>query len=88
MSDDTRLERLEPLVGEWRIEAPAFTLPPEVAGKARTSFKWALGGAFLLQRISIPVPGAPEALSVIAQTTGTATPSTTSTRAGSSASTR
>jgi hypothetical protein len=60
-----RLERLEPFVGEWRIEAPAFPLSPELADAARTTFEWTLGGAFLLQRSSVPVPEAPDGLSVI-----------------------
>jgi hypothetical protein len=60
-----RLERLEPFVGEWRIEAPAFPMPPELAGAARTTFGWTLAGAFLLQRSSLPVPEAPDGLSVI-----------------------
>jgi hypothetical protein len=70
MHEDPQVARLEPLVGEWRVEAPAFSLPPEVADAARTSFEWALGGAFLLQRISIPVPEAPDALSVIGPDAG------------------
>jgi len=65
-----RLERLEPFVGEWRIEAPAFPLPPEQAGAARMTFEWTLGGAFLLQRSSIPVPEAPDGLSVIGTDAG------------------
>src|SRR3712207_759664 len=68
MDDDrrpARLERLRPLVGAWRIESPAFPLPQELAGAARTTFEWTLGGAFLLQRSSVPVPGAPEGLCVI-----------------------
>ena len=61
----TRLARLEPLVGTWRIEAPAFSLPPEVADEALLTFEWALGGAFLVERSSVPVPEAPDGLSVI-----------------------
>jgi hypothetical protein len=60
-----RLERLDALVGQWRIEVPAWPLPPELADAARTSFEWTLGGAFLLQRSSVPVPEAPDGLSVI-----------------------
>jgi hypothetical protein len=65
MTDDLRLERLQALVGDWRIEVPAWPLPPELADEARTSFEWALGGAFLVQRSSVPVPEAPDGLSVI-----------------------
>jgi hypothetical protein len=60
-----RLERLEPFVGAWRIEASAFPLPTELAAAARTTFDWTLGDAFLLQRASVPVPEAPDVLSVI-----------------------
>nr|MDT0663636.1 hypothetical protein [Micromonospora sp. DSM 115978] len=69
MTDDrreTQLERLAPLVGQWRLDAPAFPLPPDVTDDATTSFEWALDGAYLIQRSSIPVPEAPESLSVIA----------------------
>jgi hypothetical protein len=60
-----RLERLDVFVGEWRIEVPAWPLPPELADAARTTFEWTLDGAFLLQRSSVPVPEAPDGLSVI-----------------------
>jgi hypothetical protein len=32
-----RLERLEPFVGEWRLEVPAFPLSRELADAARTA---------------------------------------------------
>jgi len=67
---DERLARLEPFVGEWQLEAPAFPLPAELADQARTSFEWALGGAFLLQRASVPVSEAPDGLCVIAPDSG------------------
>ena len=59
------IAQLEPFIGEWRIEAPSFDLPPEVAEGARMTFEWTLGGAYLLQRSSIPVPGAPDSLALI-----------------------
>jgi hypothetical protein len=65
VDDDKRLERLETFVGEWGIEAPAFPLPQELADAARMTFEWILGGAFLLQRSSVPVPQAPDGFSVI-----------------------
>jgi hypothetical protein len=68
MDDDqrrARLERLEPLIGAWRIEAPGLPFPPELADAARTSFEWTLGGAFVLERSSVPVPEAPDGLTVI-----------------------
>ena len=60
VDEDQRLRRLEPFVGEWRIEAPGLPFAPEVADAARTTFEWTLGGAFLLQRSSVPVPEAPD----------------------------
>ena len=67
---DERLHRLDVLVGEWRLAAPAFPLPPELAGAARTTFEWALDGTFLLQRTSVPVAEAPDSLCVIGLATG------------------
>jgi hypothetical protein len=64
------LERLEPFVGEWRIEAPAFELPAELANRALTTFEWTLGRAFLLERATIPVPEAPDGLMVIGPAEG------------------
>jgi hypothetical protein len=52
------MERLEPFVGEWRVEA-AFP----GAAPGRTVFEWALGGAFLVQRSDAPDP-VPDSLSV------------------------
>jgi hypothetical protein len=67
---DERLKRLEVLVGEWRLDAPAFPLPPELAGEARSTFEWALGGAFLLQRSSVPAAEAPDGLSIVGLESG------------------
>jgi hypothetical protein len=55
---DPALERLEPFVGDWTVEA--------FGGHATTSFEWTLDGRFLLQRAEIPVAEAPDALCVIA----------------------
>jgi hypothetical protein len=56
---------LEIFLGQWRVEAPAFPLPPELADSARTTFEWTLDGAFLLQQSLVPVPEAPSGLCVI-----------------------
>ena len=53
------MDRLEPFVGTWRIEAP-FPVPQN--SDATTTFEWTLGRTFLLQRSDIPVPAAPDAL--------------------------
>jgi hypothetical protein len=54
------IDRLEPFVGAWRLETSLGEVP------AVTTFEWALGGAFLLQRSEIDMPEAPDALCVIA----------------------
>lgn len=62
-------DALEPLVGEWRMEAifpsgsPAAGL--EIAGTARTTFEWMPGRRFLVQRWEVPHPDAPDGLAVI-----------------------
>jgi hypothetical protein len=54
------IDRLEPFVGTWRVETSLGEVPAE------TTFEWALGGAFLLQRSRIDMAEAPDALCVIA----------------------
>jgi hypothetical protein len=65
------LAGLDVFVGEWAIQArfpgdpPA---PPDAAEDgptARSRFEWALDRQFLLQRTEIPVPEAPDSLSII-----------------------
>ena len=46
---------LDALIGEWVTEA---TFPDGMSGTGRTTFEWALGGAFLLQRAKADVDGA------------------------------
>ena len=55
------IARLQPLLGDWSIESP---LGPGVTG--RMTIEPTLGGAYLLERSSIPVPEAPDGLCVIA----------------------
>ena len=80
------LVNLEPLVGEWSLEARfTFTREP-VPG--RSTFAWELGGEFLTQRSAPEHPDAPDSvalLSVAEAGDGHGTSSTTSTRAGSCA---
>jgi hypothetical protein len=54
------IQRLSPLIGEWKVETSLGPAP------ARTTFEWALDGTFVLQRASIDIPGAPDALCIIA----------------------
>jgi hypothetical protein len=53
------LARLEPFVGEWEV---AVGLPG--APTARSTFEWALGGQFLVQRTEVPIPEAPDGLCI------------------------
>jgi hypothetical protein len=55
------LDRLEPFVGAWKIEA---SIAPGARGDV--TFEWTLDQQFLLQRFEIPVPGAPDGLSIVA----------------------
>jgi hypothetical protein len=57
------LARLDVFVGEWAVEArfPAGPLAPQ----ARSRFEWVLDGRFLLQRIEVPVPEAPDGLMIV-----------------------
>lgn len=59
------MEPLRPFVGEWTLEA---SLGPGIVG--RSTFEPTLGGAFLLQRSEVPVPEAPDGLSIIAADPG------------------
>ncbi len=50
------LRRLGVFVGEWSME---------VSGRARTVFKWALDGQFLVQRSEVPHLDAPDSLAIV-----------------------
>jgi hypothetical protein len=55
------LERLSPLVGEWRLESSLA--PPSV--RATTLIEWGPGRGFLVQRTEVDHPEAPDSLCVI-----------------------
>ena len=58
------LKKLEPLVGEWTMEAK----PPDGEpwpGEARTTFEWHDSGAHLVGRSTVEMPGAPNTISII-----------------------
>jgi hypothetical protein len=79
-SPSTDMAALEPLVGEWSVEAVAPWAPPsDLRGK--TVFEWMTGGKFLLQRWEVPIPDAPDGLASSGSTeAGRGTCSTISTR--------
>jgi hypothetical protein len=59
------MERLEPLVGEWSLEAIFPQAPPSDV-RGRVTFEWTLDRQFLVQRSEIPHPTAPDGLAIIA----------------------
>jgi hypothetical protein len=66
------LARLDVLVGEWSVEAQFPALANGKAVMARSRFQWALNRQFLLQCTEVPLPEAPDSLSIISvdQTSG------------------
>jgi hypothetical protein len=58
------LAPLEPLIGEWSVEA-LFPGAPPTDLRGRTVFEWMTGGRFLLQRWEVPIDEAPDGLAVI-----------------------
>jgi hypothetical protein len=69
---DAALRALEPLVGEWTMEAvgPDGKMWP---GEGRASFVWHSSGAHLVQRIVTGVPDAPDSTSIIGCDAGNGT---------------
>ena len=61
------IERLEPFVGRWELEA-VFPQGGPVEGDvgARAEFEWALDRAFLLERSEVDHPDAPNGLCIVA----------------------
>src|ERR1700728_258504 len=65
------LARLDVFVGEWVIEArfpgeePAPPGATEEGPRGRSRFEWDLGRQYLLQRTEIPVPEAPDSLTIV-----------------------
>ena len=55
---------LEPLVGEWSVEALFPGAPPSDL-RGRTVFEWMTGGRFLVERSEVPIDEAPDGLCVI-----------------------
>jgi hypothetical protein len=64
------LERLDVFVGEWVLDArfPGQPLPSDAENEGslvRSRFEWALDGQFLVQRTEVPVPEAPDSLTIV-----------------------
>lgn len=59
------LEKLEPLVGQWTVEA-AFPGPPPGDERGQTIFQWGPEEAFLIQRWETPVAAAPDGVAIFA----------------------
>ena len=56
------LDRLNPFVGEWDLDV-SLPSPDEV--RARAVFEWALDGRFLVQRVEISIPEAPNSIALM-----------------------
>jgi hypothetical protein len=61
---ENALKELEPLVGEWTLQArsPGGSLWP---GEAKATFGWMEGNQLLIERSTIELPEAPNAICVI-----------------------
>jgi hypothetical protein len=58
------LKRLEPLVGEWILQAKPPAGPPW-PGEARASIEWHDSGAHLVERSRAEMPEAPDSISIM-----------------------
>ena len=67
--DTDMSERLEPLIGEWNMQAVFPSSSPidssEAQGAARTVFGWLPGRQFLVQRWEVAHPAAPDGIAGI-----------------------
>jgi hypothetical protein len=61
---ENALKELEPLVGEWELEATPPGGPPW-PGEASITFEWMEGAPFLIERSVVEMPEAPNAICVI-----------------------
>jgi hypothetical protein len=65
------LARLDAFVGEWIVDARFSgdrAAPVDAAGEGpqvRSRFEWALNGQFLLQHTEIPIPEAPDSMTIV-----------------------
>jgi hypothetical protein len=67
------MDHLEPLIGEWRMEAVFPSTSPaagmEAEGVALTVFEWMAGRQFVVQRWEVPHPAAPSGIAIIGRDT-------------------
>jgi hypothetical protein len=61
---EVALKRLEPLVGEWTLEARGADGKPWPGG-GRAVFEWHDSGAHLIERSTVDLPAAPDGVSII-----------------------
>ena len=61
---EAALLRLQPLIGDWTLEAAPPGGEPWPGG-GRSNFAWHASGAHLVQRTTIELPEAPDSLSVM-----------------------
>jgi hypothetical protein len=64
---DEALARLEHFVGAWTVDVvfPETSPIGPARGTARSSFEWAIGGAFLQQDTRVDHPDAPDSLALV-----------------------
>ncbi len=58
------LKRLEPLIGDWTLEAKPPDGPPW-PGEARATIEWHDSGAHLVQRSTVDIPEVPDSISIM-----------------------
>jgi hypothetical protein len=63
-SADEALRKLEPLVGEWTLEAVPPGGPPW-PGEAHATIEWHDSGAHLVERSTVDLPEAPDGISIM-----------------------
>jgi hypothetical protein len=61
---ENALKELEPLVGQWKLEATPPGGPPW-PGEASVTFEWMEGAPFLIERSKVEMPEAPNAICII-----------------------
>jgi hypothetical protein len=72
--ENDAVERLEPFIGEWSMEAVFPSSSPaagmQAEGIARTVFEYLTGRRFVVQRWEVPHPQAPDGVAVIGWDSG------------------